>query len=90
LKSRGASGHNSKAVHRAYTKRALMKIPLREDYEQKATLSCSRSIGETCCAAYPAISASPTSQCRSFSTHFENKLVVIQMNHSASHDSTNE
>jgi hypothetical protein len=32
-----ALGHNSKAVHRAYAKRALMKIPSLEDYEQKAT-----------------------------------------------------
>jgi len=31
-----ALGHNSKAVHRAYAKRALMKIPLLEDYEQRA------------------------------------------------------
>ena len=29
-------GHNSKAVHRAYAKRALMKIPSLEDYEQRA------------------------------------------------------
>ena len=29
-----ALGHNSKAVHRAYAKRALMKIPSLEDYEQ--------------------------------------------------------
>jgi integrase len=29
-------GHNSKAVHRAYAKKALMKIPSLEDYEQKA------------------------------------------------------
>jgi integrase len=33
-----ALGHNSKAVHRAYAKRALMKIPSLEEYEQKATL----------------------------------------------------
>jgi hypothetical protein len=26
--------HNSKAVHRAYAKRALMKIPSLEDYEK--------------------------------------------------------
>jgi integrase len=32
-----ALGHNSKAVHRAYAKRALMKIPSLEDYEQRAT-----------------------------------------------------
>ncbi len=29
-------GHNSKAVHRAYAKRALMKIPSLEDYEEQA------------------------------------------------------
>ena len=33
-----ALGHNSKAVHRAYAKRALMKIPSLEDYEQKTLL----------------------------------------------------
>jgi hypothetical protein len=27
-------GHNSKAVHRAYAKRAQMKIPSLEDYEK--------------------------------------------------------
>jgi hypothetical protein len=31
-----ALGHNSKAVHRAYAKRALMKIPSLEDYERRA------------------------------------------------------
>jgi integrase len=31
-----ALGHNSKAVHRAYAKRALMKLPSLEQYEQKA------------------------------------------------------
>ena len=31
-----ALGHNSKAVHRAYAKRALVKIPSLEDYEIKA------------------------------------------------------
>jgi hypothetical protein len=31
-----ALGHNSKAVHRAYAKRALMRIPSLEDYERKA------------------------------------------------------
>jgi integrase len=31
-----ALGHNSNAVHRAYAKRALMKIPSLEDYEQRA------------------------------------------------------
>jgi hypothetical protein len=30
-----ALGHNSKAVHRAYAKRALMRIPSLEDYEQR-------------------------------------------------------
>ena len=29
-------GHNSKAVHRAYAKRALMKLPSLEEYETKA------------------------------------------------------
>ncbi|HXI72160.1 MAG TPA: tyrosine-type recombinase/integrase [Verrucomicrobiae bacterium] len=33
-----ALGHNSKAVHRACAKRALMKIPSLEDYEQRAAL----------------------------------------------------
>jgi integrase len=28
-------GHNSKAVHRAYAKRALMKLPSLEEYELK-------------------------------------------------------
>jgi hypothetical protein len=31
-----ALGHNSKAGHRACAKRALMKIPSLEDYEQRA------------------------------------------------------
>jgi hypothetical protein len=31
-----ALGHNSNAVHRAYAKRALMKIPSLEDYEREA------------------------------------------------------
>ena len=31
-----ALGHNSKAVHRAYAKRALMKLPSLEQYEQQA------------------------------------------------------
>jgi hypothetical protein len=31
-----ALGHNSKAVHRAYAKRAQMKIPSLENYEQRA------------------------------------------------------
>jgi integrase len=31
-----ALGHNSRAVHRAYAKRALMKIPSLEQYEQQA------------------------------------------------------
>jgi hypothetical protein len=29
-------GHNSKTVHRAYAKRALMKIPSLEEYEENA------------------------------------------------------
>ena len=40
-----ALGHNSRAVNRAYAKRALIKIPSLEDYEQRAAthnynLSC--------------------------------------------------
>ena len=31
-----ALGHNSKAVHRAYAKRALVKILSLDDYEQRA------------------------------------------------------
>lgn len=31
-----ALGHNSKAVHRAYAKRALMKLPSLEEYEQQS------------------------------------------------------
>jgi integrase len=34
-----ALGHNSKAVHRAYAKRALMKIPSLEDYEREAAIN---------------------------------------------------
>jgi integrase len=34
-----ALGHNSKAVHRAYAKRALMKIPSLEEYEREAALN---------------------------------------------------
>jgi hypothetical protein len=30
-----ALGHNSKAVHRAYAKNALMKLPSLEEYEQQ-------------------------------------------------------
>jgi hypothetical protein len=33
-----ALGHNSKAVHRAYAKRTLMKILSLEDYEQRAAM----------------------------------------------------
>jgi len=33
-----ALGHNSKAVHRAYARRALMKIPSLEDYEQRTAV----------------------------------------------------
>ena len=32
-----ALGHNSKAVHRAYARRALVKIPSLEDYEKNQT-----------------------------------------------------
>jgi hypothetical protein len=37
LSRQEALNHNSKAVHRAYAKRALMKIPSLEDYEREAT-----------------------------------------------------
>ena len=33
-----ALGHNSKAVHRAYAKRALMKLPSLEEYEERAAM----------------------------------------------------
>jgi len=33
-----ALGHNSKVVHRAYAKRALMKIPSLEECEQQAAV----------------------------------------------------
>ena len=32
---RQSLGHNSKAVHRAYAKRALVKIPALEEYEKE-------------------------------------------------------
>jgi integrase len=34
-----ALGHNSKAVHRAYAKRALMRIPSLQEYEERAKVS---------------------------------------------------
>jgi hypothetical protein len=34
--AQAALGHNSKSVHRAYPKRALMKISSLEEYERKA------------------------------------------------------
>jgi len=39
-------GHNSKAVHRAYAKRALMKLPSLEEYEQKAVLAAGQHAAE--------------------------------------------
>ena len=33
-----ALGHNSKAVHRAYAKRALMKLPSLQEYEERAAM----------------------------------------------------
>ena len=39
-----ALGHNSKAVHRAYAKRALMKIPSLEDYEQRAAVKIAPAV----------------------------------------------
>jgi hypothetical protein len=38
-------GHNSKAVHRAYAKKALVKIPSLEDYERQAAV-CKADCGE--------------------------------------------
>jgi integrase len=37
--AQAALGHNSKAIHRAYAKRALVKIPSLEDYEGKTITS---------------------------------------------------
>jgi hypothetical protein len=37
-----ALGRNSKAVHRAYAKRAPMKIPSLEEYEQRTAAIISR------------------------------------------------
>ena len=34
-----ALGHNSKAMHRAYAKRALMKLPSLQEYEERAALT---------------------------------------------------
>src|SRR5258706_12220908 len=34
----GGLGHNSKAVHGAYAKRALMKIPSLQDYEERMAI----------------------------------------------------
>jgi integrase len=39
-----ALGHNSKAVHRAYAKRALVKIPSLEDYEKRAAQTALASV----------------------------------------------
>jgi integrase len=36
-----ALGHNSKAVHRAYAKKALMKIPSLQEYEERAATNAS-------------------------------------------------
>lgn len=40
-----ALGHNSKAVHRAYAKRALMRIPSLQDYEERAATTRLAPIG---------------------------------------------
>ena len=42
-----ALGHNSKAVHRAYAKRALMKIPSLEDHEQRAAAKVKQATLQT-------------------------------------------
>jgi integrase len=38
-----ALGHNSKAVHRAYAKRALMKLPSLQEYEERARTGTGQS-----------------------------------------------
>jgi hypothetical protein len=43
-----ALGHNSKAVHRAYAKRALMRIPSLEEYEAQEMLDRSPQGRRTC------------------------------------------
>ena len=35
--AQAALGHNSKAIHRAYAKKAVIIAPSLEDYERKAT-----------------------------------------------------
>jgi integrase len=37
-----ALGHNSKAVHRAYAKKALMRIPSLQEYEERAATKPAR------------------------------------------------
>jgi len=39
-----ALGHNSKAVHRAYAKRALMKLPSLQEYEERAALTAATTV----------------------------------------------
>ncbi len=39
-----ALGHNSKAVHRAYAKRALVKIPSLEEYEKRRAPSAAVAV----------------------------------------------
>jgi hypothetical protein len=39
-----ALGHNSKAVHRAYAKGALMKIPSLEEYEKQAAQKTAQTV----------------------------------------------
>jgi integrase len=39
-----ALGHNSKAVHRAYAKKALMKIPSLQEYEERAVTKAAATI----------------------------------------------
>jgi hypothetical protein len=35
-------GHNSKAVHRAYAKRAQVQLPALEDYEKQAAVQANQ------------------------------------------------
>jgi len=42
-------GHNSKAVHRAYSKRGLMKLPSLEEYEVRAGQATVANEGNSNC-----------------------------------------
>jgi hypothetical protein len=44
-KPHGTLWHKSKAVHRAYAKRALMKLPSLQEYEERAALAAPTPVG---------------------------------------------